>query len=172
MAVRKPLVVVSGAMQELPSGDSISVGGWTLVGKTSDQSKTNSAALTNDSELAFNLAASTRYAIRGKIFFDTGATGDFKWRHVAPSGATTYRLRRGWILPGTTAFAGIAVDTAPSAADLALAGTGTTGGFIEFEAVIANGLTAGTFAFAWAQNTSDPTATTVKASSYLEYAII
>lgn len=67
---------------------------------------------------------------------------------------------------------GIAVDTAFSAADLTLTGTGTNGGFVMLSGVVHNGANAGTFSFQWAQNTSDGTATVVRAGSYLEYSVV
>lgn len=145
---------------------------WTTVKKTGDQSVTNNATLFDDAALRFAMLANTKYAIRGRIYFDTGATGDFKWRHVGPSSPALVRIRRQNILPGTTAWANIAVDTAYSAADIALAGTGTNGGYIEFEGIIQNGAAAGEFKFQWAQNTANGTPTVVRAGSHLEYAVI
>lgn len=145
---------------------------WNTIKKAADQSKTSNATLANDTDLVVPLLASTKYAIRGLVFFDTGATGDFKWRHVGPASPTLVRILRQWVLPGGTAFAGIAIDTAFSAADLALAGTGTNGGVVAFDGIIHNGANAGSFAFAWAQNTSDAVATIVRAGSYIDWAQI
>jgi hypothetical protein len=146
-----------------------SLGIWNVVKKVADQTKTANITIANDTELSFAMAPSTKYQVRGTILFDTGATGDFKWRHVGPASPTLVRLFRQWIIPGTAVFAGMTVDTAFSAADLALAGAGTTGGLIQLEGAVHNGLNAGNFAFAWAQNTSDATATIVRAGSYLEW---
>ena len=52
-----------------------------------------------------------------------------------------------------------------------VAATSTGVGYVEFYCVVTT-LTAGTFAFAWAQNTADPlAAVTVVAGSYLEWAV-
>lgn len=141
---------------------------WTTVKKTTNTSRSNST-LAADPALQFAMAASTKYAIRGKVFFDTLAAADFKWRHRGPASPTLVRIRRAWMVPGGTALAGILVDQAFSAADLALTSTGTNGGWIEFEGVVHNGANLGTFDFAWAQNTTTAGNTTVLAGSYLEY---
>jgi hypothetical protein len=141
---------------------------WTTVKKAGDTGRTNNT-LANDPDLAFTMNASTKYAVRGKVFFDTNATADFKWRHVGPALPTLARINRDWIVPGTTAYAGIAVDVAFSAADLAVLTTGTNGGLITFEGIVHVGAAGGTFAFAWAQNTTNVGAATVRAGSYLEY---
>lgn len=107
--------------------------------------------------------------MRGRIFFDTNATADFKWRHVGPALPTLVRILRDWVVPGATTYAGIAVDTAFSAADLAVLTTGTNGGWIEFDGIVHVGVAGGMFAFAWAQNTTNVGAATVRAGSYLEY---
>lgn len=143
-------------------------GPWTVLKKTGDTGRTNNTLL-NDPDLAFTMNASTKYVVRGKVFFDTNATADFKWRHVGPALPTLVRINRDWIVPGTTVYAGIAVDVAFSAADLAVLTTGTNGGVISFEGVIHVGAAGGTFAFAWAQNTTNVGAATVRAGSYLEY---
>ena len=144
-------------------------GTWTTVKKTADQSKSSTTTLATDSELSFALAANTKYAVRGRIFFNTGATGDFKWRHAGPASPTLVRIKRHAIVPVATAFSGIAVDTAFSAADITITGTSAGEGYIEFEGIVQNGANAGTFDFRWAQNTSDVTATIVRAGSYLEW---
>lgn len=148
-------------------GSAAPAGAWTQVKKTADQTKTANVTLAADASLVVNLLANTKYMIRGKIYYDTGATGDFKWRHVGPASPTLVRVYRGHILPGTTAVV-VAVDTAFSAADIALAGNAGSG-YIEFEVLIQNGPNAGQFSFQWAQNASDATATIVRAGSYLEW---
>lgn len=143
-------------------------GAWTTIKKSADTTRTNNT-LSNDPDLQFAMTAATKYAVRGKVFFDTNATADFKWRHVGPGSPALMRIRRNWIVPGATAIAGIAVDVAFSAADLAVLTAATNGGWIEFEGIVHCGVAGGTFAFAWAQNTTNAGATIVRAGSYLEY---
>lgn len=144
---------------------------FTTVMKTADQTKTSTTSLAADTALVMPMQASTKYAIRGRIFIDTVAAADFKWRHVGPASPTLVRVHRRSIIPGGTADQGIAVDTAYSAADLTLVGAGTDGGWIEFDAIIHNGANAGNFEVHWAQNTSDVGSTIVRAGSYLDYRI-
>lgn len=153
-----------------PRGNDGAAGAWTMVKKTSDTTRTASTTITADPALSFSMAANTKYYVRVRVFFDTTAAGDFKFRHVGPASPTLVRLRRTHIIPSATAFAGIAVDQAFSAADVAMAGTGTNGGYVEIEGVVHNGANAGTFSFSWAQNTSDAGNTIVRAGSYIEYA--
>jgi hypothetical protein len=142
---------------------------WTTVKKTSDQSKTSNTTLANDTELTFALAANTKYAVRGRIIFETGATGDFKWRHSGPASPTLVRIVRKAIVPAAAALSGVAIDSAFSAADITIIGTSAGAGYIEFDGIVQNGANAGTFAFQWAQNTTDVTATIVRAGSYLQW---
>jgi len=67
-------------------------GGRTLVYKTADQSITSDSTLNNDSELFFTMAANTKYQFKLEVFFDTGTTPDFKWRHSGPAAPTLVRI--------------------------------------------------------------------------------
>lgn len=145
---------------------------WTPVRKLTDQTKTGTTTLAADSALSVAMLASTKYSIRGRIFFDTTAAGDFKWRTVGPASPTLVRVARRSIDPAATATSNIAVDVAYSAADITELSASTNGGFIEFEAIIHNGANAGDFEIHWAQNTSDGGNTIVRAGSYLEYAVL
>jgi len=155
----------------IPKGADGASSAWTTLEKTADQTKTATTTLGADTILQFPMTANTKYTIRMEVWFDTTAAGDFKWRHAGPTSPTLVRLRRQWIIPGGTAFAGIAVDTAFSAADLTLTGTGTNGGFIMLSGVVHTGANAGTFSFQWAQNSSDAGNTIVRAGSYIDYAV-
>lgn len=141
---------------------------WTLVNKGGDTTRTANTTITADPDLTFALAANTTYQFKATIFFTTTATGDFKFRHTGPASPTLVRIKRSNIVGGATAYASIAVDSAFSAADVALAGTGTEG-WIEMEGVIVNGTNAGSFTFAWAQNTSDAGNTIVRRGSFIEW---
>ena len=143
---------------------------YSRIAKGADTTRTATTTLSADPDLQFSMTASSKYWIRLAAFFDTTAAADFKWRHNGPASPTLIRLLRRWIIPGGTAEAGIAIDTAFSAADLAITSTGTNGGVVTLEGVVANGLNAGTFSFSWAQNTSDAGNTIVRAGSTLEYA--
>jgi hypothetical protein len=144
---------------------------WRQVLKTADETKTTNTTLAADGVLKFTMAASQKYAVRGRIYFTTGATGDFKARHTGPASPTLVMIQRRAVAAGASADSSLAVDAAYSSADItALGGAGS--GVIEFDGIIYNGTNAGDFAWQWAQNTSDGTATVVKAGSYLEWRLI
>lgn len=145
---------------------------WTTIWKLANEARVSTTVLADDAKLKFPVFNAIKYAFRGKIYFDTTAAADFKWRHVGPAAPTILRLQRRVIIPGGAADSAIAVDTAFSAADITAIGVGTTGGWVEFDGILQNGINPGTFSIQWAQNTSDPGNTTVLAGSQLEYKII
>lgn len=140
---------------------------WNIASKSSDQSRTNTTVLAADSDLTFPMAASGKYRLRGVVYFDCGATEDFKYGFDGPSSPDVVRMARHHNIAGGTA-AEVAGDVAYPT-NVSLAGAGTTGGFIQFEGVVHNGVNAGTFSFQWSQNTSGSTPATVRAGSYLEW---
>lgn len=160
------------ALSDIVKGSvSAFVASWTRIKKASDTTRSSNTTLSADPDLQFSMAASTKYAFRARVFFDTNATADFKWRHVGPASPTLVRIHRVTVNPNATAFSANATDTAFSAADIAHTGTGTNGGYIEIEGVVHNGGNADTFSFQWAQNTSSGS-TSVLAGSYLEYMVV
>jgi len=141
-----------------------------LIRKTADESITNDSTLDDDSVLFFTMSASTKYFVQGEIFFDTGATEDFKYNIRGPMSPTAARWRHFYIVPGTTdPVNGFSVTE--STTSTPVTGSGTTGGYVRFSCVFQN-VTAGTFAVRLAQNTSGGTATTVLAGSYIQFFIM
>jgi hypothetical protein len=141
-----------------------------MVSKAADQTVTNSATLTDDTALTLGtLAASTKYRIRGRIFFDTTAAGDFKFAFVFGGTVTLERWELVRTVPGA-APAEVAIGTA-NPGTIALTGTGTTGGWLSLDMVLhVNG--SGTFKFQFAQNSqTNDSGAIVRAGSYLEYAV-
>jgi hypothetical protein len=143
-------------------------GGWNSLVQHLDQAIINSNTMTNSTDLQFFMQANTNYRIRGTVFFDTTATGDFKYDFFAPSAPTLVRFSRyDCIAGGTPAPAAIDVATPGSTA---LAGAGTTGGYIRFEAIFQNAANAAAFAFQFAQNTAtNDTGAIVRAGSWMEW---
>ena len=103
-------------------------------------------------------------------YADTGATGDFKFRHVGPASPTLVRIKRAFIVGAGTAYT-IAMDTAFSASDVAVAGAAGMV-YVEFDGFIKNGANAGNFEFWWAQNASEAVDTTVRLGSYIQYKVV
>jgi len=146
--------------------------GWTTVSKAADQAKTADVTLANDSALVFTMAANTKYRIRARIHVSTAnGTPDFKSRLTGPASPTLMLMH--WRNPNAASGLESAarMEAVYSATDYLLAGTAAFENVIYIDGYVHNGANAGTFAFQWAQNVSDAGATTVRAGSYLEYAV-
>lgn len=169
--VQDGVAVVKSALRAwgLTVETKIDEGAWTVVTKQTDEARSSTATLADDAELKFAMEANTKYLVRGRIFFDTAATPDLKFGFNGPTSPTRVRVETRSVVPGATAYGTIAVASVYETSGIAVAGSGTTGGFIAFEAIIENGSTAGDFVFTWAQNTSNASSTTVLRGSYLEH---
>ena len=148
-------------------------GAWTTIDKTADETKTANTTLANDSTLLFSMTGNAKYAVRGKIFFVTTANADFKYSFAyVTAPASVFRVTRKHIVPGTTTLVVAVMQAADNGVAVTAVGTGTDGGYIEFDAVVNASSSGGTFSFQWAQNTSDAGNTIVRAGSYLEWQLI
>jgi len=141
--------------------------GWTLVPKTSDESRNTTTTPSNDAALTLSMAANTNYLSPGVIFFDGVAAAGFQYQFTGPSGGTK-RVERHHAGGGNTPVFQ-AADSSYSTTNAGLSSTNTNPGVVEFEAFHLVGASGGTFAFQWAQNTSNAGNTTVRAGSYFEY---
>lgn len=135
-----------------------------LARKSVDQTVTSSTTLVNDTALTWSLAdANTRYA------FDL---------YLAYTGATAGNLLVGWGVPAGAAMAWFAtgLDTALAYKNLANLSAGTTTSFgaagvslgrvAQVSGTILLDSTTGSFTLRWAQNTSNASATTMRAGSF------
>lgn len=145
---------------------------WILVPKTNFEARSNTATLANDGDLKFQMAANTNYMIRARVYFSTGATADFKYALTGPASPSSVSVVRKHIDPSALTSLVATSEGAYTASTAIAGGAGTAGGYIEFDVRVRNGANAGTFAFQWAQNTSDATAAVVLEGSYLEYRVI
>ncbi len=141
---------------------------WQTIQKTSDQSKTNNNTLANDNTLSFSMAANTKYSVRMRIYFTAPANPDFKYALTGP-GSSTVRVERKLRAPNTTTLA-IGADTTYTGSTT-VTGDANSNGYLEIDVIVQTGGSSGTFAFQWAQESSNGTASTVLAGSYLEYAV-
>lgn len=118
---------------------------------------TSSAALVTTG-LTSPVAASQTQKIRAWIPFTVGATGGIRAQIVVPAGGTlfnaTIKLYNN-VAPSLTT----AAQAASAAFTNALANAGTS--WLEIEATIVNGTTAGNIDIQMAQNTSDPLSLTI-----------
>lgn len=150
-------------------GDALYGKGWNVIVKTADQSRSSTTTLATDNTLSFSMAANTNYIVRIRVFYTTGASGDFKYALTGPSSPTKVRIVRKHIDPTNPTTLVTTSESAITGSTTLNAGTGTTGGWVEFEISWQNGSNAATFGFQWAQATSNGTNTTVHAGSYLEW---
>ncbi len=132
------------------------VGQVQLVRKSADESVTSSTTLQNDNHLLLPVVANATYDLFLLCVFSGSTTGDIKFAWSVPSGTV---LRWG----DQTGFSGLATDTDVYSAQ----GSGTQVCF-QIWATVVTSSTAGNVQFQWAQNTSDATATIVRANSHLK----
>jgi hypothetical protein len=146
---------------------------WTLVKKTTDESRNNNVTTANDSELLFSMTSGVEYAIRGKIFYTTTAAADLKYRFSGPTTSSVLKYVRVTNTNGTGAnpFLALGLTTSLDTVDIALTDNASGLVIIELDAVVIPSAT-GNFAFQWAQNTSNAGPTTVYGGSYFEYTVI
>lgn len=140
---------------------------WTSVFKATDESTNTDTTYTDDAALKFAMLASTTYAIRGMIFYDTPAAADFKYQFNGPASPTLVRVGSFCVGPGGSGFNGPFTNEAYATSNAATGGA--TFGWAEFAGMVRNGVNPGTFAVQWAQNTSNASNTTVLAGSFIEY---
>ena len=155
---------------------------WTIVAKNTDETRSNSATLTDDDDLHFPMAANTVYTIRGKIFGSiTSISGaGFKWGLDGPASPVLVNgMLTQWILNATAYLPGQPqlVTAYPNSGGFTYTRWGTSGGAsngqIDFTMMVSNGSNTGTFRFTWSQVTATALqSATVYAGSFLEYIAI
>ncbi|MCX5234453.1 hypothetical protein OG824_04290 [Streptomyces prunicolor] len=159
------LTSVSGLAGSLNVSGSLAVsGGLTVTGvgqvqfvrKTSDQSKTSTTTLGNDTQLLLPVVANATYSLFLLCIFSGGTTGDIKFDWTVPSGTV---LR--WA--DQTGASGLNTDV-----DVYSAPGGTTQVAFQVWATVVTSSTAGNVQFRWAQNATDATATIVRTNSMLQ----
>jgi hypothetical protein len=132
-----------------------------------------------DDTLFLPLALNTKYIIRGKAYFTTFATPDFKYAFTGTTGSEWFVARRA-LAADTTGAQAYAVDKFPthSGARSGVFATSTKintlsandgPGIIEWDAIVYNSGSTGIFGLVWAQNTSNASQTTVWNGSYIEW---
>jgi hypothetical protein len=150
------------AFQAAPGG-----GTWTTIIKPADTGRTNNT-VSADPDLVVTLTANTNYVLRFKVFMLTNATADS--RYQLTFGGTTTRVRRQILRTATGDVpALITIGTAFDAAPVVLSTTGLNP-YVEENVILQVGASGGTFAFQWAQVTTNGSPCTVLEGSYLEYA--
>lgn len=168
-------VLTTGGSSANPSWQTPAGGGgssqWTAVFKTADESKASNSTFGDDPFLTFPVAANTKYAFRGKLFFNSAsATPGFKSQITGPASPTKVRIKRDGIIAGGTAYSAVQVDSAFSTSMIFSAGGGD--GIVEFNGFLQNGANAGNVTVQWAQNSANSNPTILYAGSYIESSIV
>ena len=141
---------------------------WHTVVKSVAETKNSDTTLADDAELLFPCEAEGIYVFEHRVFFDTSATPDFKFKVTGPSTPDEVVLRGHYVAVGDTADTDF-VDTAFGTEHNVTGTGGTTGGYVEIVGLVNVGAAGGVIDFQWAQNTSDAADTTVLAGSHLRY---
>jgi hypothetical protein len=142
-------------------------GQWTQVIKPVDESRNTTTTLTNDTHLQFPMVASKAYIVRGTIWVYCPATPDFKFLFVHPAVTGTNIWQK---LSYGSDIAAMTTSHALSFATITMAQALQQYITIQLHGALLNIAGAGgTFAFQWAQATSDGSDVSVAVGSFLEY---
>lgn len=139
-------------------------GGWQLVKKTSDESRT-ATAISLDSAIQLSLSANITYHVRVRLIFTVATSIAIKFRTVGPA-SPTFLVRSSIWAGGGAAQTLVGMTGTYHTADSTLAGA-PTAGLISEDFFVQNGGTAGSLGISWASNTG--AAVVVRAGSYLEW---
>lgn len=138
--------------------------------KTANESVTSSTAFQDDDHLTLTVEANVIYEMIAFIIYDGATAGDLKTTWSAPAGATLDWTPTGLLTSATVASGSLKMShsTLPDNESVGTIGTGVGNRTVmRPTGLLVVGGTAGSFTFRWAQLTSDVTATTVLANSYL-----
>ena len=162
MAEKKPIANYDGQLKELQSGDTIAGAdnGVITKSKSGDESVTSSTTVQNDDHLIVPLGANETWLIQFDLFIIVGASTNFKWKLVVPSGASA----SGQIKHGN-ANAVSEITDATSENTLTMGVFASSQGHVTIFAKVTTSSTAGNVQLQWAQGTSSGTALTVKSRS-------
>ena len=139
-----------------------------FVRKTADETVTASTTMQDDDHLTAAVAANATYVVELVAIYDGAATGDIKFQFAAPAGATLSGAQVG-PQSGTAGVTATTVNvsaTTGASGAIGAVGAGSKIGY-RFDGLLRTAGTAGTFKLQWAQQTSDPVATTMFTDSYL-----
>lgn len=134
------------------------------VTKPSDQSKSSDTTYAADTDLKFTVATGVYYVMGRVLATSTSATPDIKVQLSWPASSSI--LGSYWSNAGAGTVLTEDATSPAITTNFDIAANGLT--LVQFDLVLVAGAT-GTFAVEWAQNTSNATATTVKAGSFLRY---
>ncbi|MFE3578705.1 hypothetical protein [Streptomyces vinaceus] len=136
------------------------------VVKATDESVSSSTTLQDDNHLILPLAANAVYTIEGGLYYDgVYNAGNLKLSWSLPASATIIWSANGPATGGAAAFASNAVTSGNIT--IGTYGTGGSKTTASISATVKTAGTAGNMTLRWAQDTSNATATTIYANSWL-----
>ena len=137
------------------------------VSKPSDTSRASTTTQTADPDLSLALAANASYSITGYLAYAnaSASAGDLKYSFTAPSGNTTLWSSIRIDLTGTTTIAG--PNAAGTGNNMTAQTSSSADRSVHVFGTVATAGTSGNLTLNWAQNTSNATATIIRANSYL-----
>jgi len=147
----------------------LSMGPHLIVRKTADESVTSSTVFQADDVLILPVSANEVWKFEFYLLVTAAATGDFKCRWTFPAGGTFSARSANVGFGDATQNTLWATTTSPATAYAGLASfaANTTATPIVIDGVYVNAGTGGSVTLEWAQDTSNATATVVKANSTL-----
>jgi hypothetical protein len=161
----------------------IEASNWTMLGCATDVTRTNTAALTNDPDMAFTMSANGKYRIRGHIIMLPGNAA-LKNINTAFTGPGVVTAASGGVGIGYPSVGGSVTRIRPTTWPYILPSLGSSSSFptptlsfglatIDFDLIYHNGASTGTFAFQWCQSAASATWTVTRyAGSYMEYEVV
>lgn len=156
------------------SGDIATTGIGAIVSKfkTADTSRASTTTLTADGDLtAMSVVATGAYVFEGMIFYSAIDSADLKVMFTGPAGATLTWHGGTQLTTGTGTTGTYIYDTQLLGSTYAPGGGDAAGNstimMLDLKGLFRTTGTSGTFSMSWAQNTSNATATIVRAGSFI-----
>lgn len=142
-----------GTSKKITVSNLLSNAGFSVVYKTADETINNDSTLSDDSDLQFSVDANSVYSIFYTMKITSGGAPDFKYAFTTPTGTT---IMNGGVLVAST---GQSYQELLSTTVTVISGSWPRS--IGLLGVLETGGNAGTVVFQWAQNSTDPTNTTL-----------
>lgn len=139
--------------------------GATVLRKTSDETVNNSAALQDDDDLKFAVAANEVWYFEGMLIHVGNGTADFKFAFTVPSGAALHWMAT-YAAPGAAADAQIALVEV-SGTSSPTCDAGTSNAVVLFKGEVRVGGTADDLQLQWAQANATVVDTKLLTGSYM-----
>lgn len=135
--------------------------------KPSDESVTSSITLQNDDHLVLPVLANTIYFVQGMLIYTGDSAGDMGFRWSAPSGSV-FNWASDALGSSAASLTSQVSRTAQGVTNQPTFGAVTGGTAVApFKGLLTVGSSGGNLRATWAQGTSNATATTMKAGSYI-----